>query len=98
MAIDLELARTVTADGHPLHGLLFRPRDADGGGTALLQIHGVASNFYAGVLAKVGQELAEAAGPERGAWHVVEGANHAYDGRIPALTDLTAGWLARVLA
>jgi pimeloyl-ACP methyl ester carboxylesterase len=59
MAIDLELARTVTADGNALHGVLFRPRDANGADTALLQVHGVASNFYSGPLPKVGQALAE---------------------------------------
>ncbi len=38
------------------------------------------------------RELAEAAGPELGTWHIVEGANHQYSGREGVLTDLVEAW------
>jgi alpha-beta hydrolase superfamily lysophospholipase len=43
------------------------------------------------------RELAEAAGPEKGSCHIVEGAAHSYDGRVPVLTDVVAQWLQRVV-
>ena len=39
---------------------------------------------------------AEAAGPELGTWHIVEGANHQYTGREAVLTDLVESWLRTV--
>jgi pimeloyl-ACP methyl ester carboxylesterase len=59
MPIDMELARTATADGIVLAGLLIRPRDEASDETAVLMVHGVASNFYSGPNPRVGQALAE---------------------------------------
>jgi len=42
------------------------------------------------------RELAEAAGPELGTWHIVEGANHQYSGREDVLIGLAESWLSRV--
>ena len=42
------------------------------------------------------RELAETAGPELGAWHIVSGANHQYRGREAELTALVQSWLQTI--
>jgi pimeloyl-ACP methyl ester carboxylesterase len=69
-----------------------RPLAAHIGGPLLATAGGLEVDTFA----THARQLAEAAGPDRGNWHVVEGADHFYAGHLPELVELTVPWLNRV--